>query len=104
MTDEEKIARRIACPQAGYPLYEARYATERAWREENGCMFKSGDQLVYINLPGYHWVADFIDTDLIQTVVEVYETDGSVFLKLEDIITHKIPIPAFCFDYEDDKK
>lgn len=38
MTDEEKIARRIACPEVGYPLSEAKYATEEEyWNEEGDC-------------------------------------------------------------------
>lgn len=64
--------------------------------------FKPGDLLVYVDIPGYAWVKDYIDSDLVQTVKEVIETDGHTLLKLEDIRTHKVPVPSVCFDYESD--
>lgn len=64
--------------------------------------FKPGDQVIFIKRPGYSWVEKYIDSDLIQVVKEVIETDGHILLKLEDIRTHEIPVPAFCFDYETD--
>lgn len=36
MEDRIRISQRIACPEAGYPVSEAKYATTQEWEKSTG--------------------------------------------------------------------
>lgn len=100
MTNEEKIAHRIACPEAGYPLSEAQYTDEEECLSAKGVNFKQGDVVIYLEKQGYLWIPKHLDVTKPLHISRVSSEDGRGKLEFVEDPGHLYP--DICFDYETD--